>query len=63
MLSRRHLLRTFSGLGSQHGYHNNGFNVAFADGSVRFLKSSITPQTLSALLTRNGGEVIGPAAY
>ena len=25
------------GLGSHHGDHNNGFNVVFADNSVRFL--------------------------
>ena len=38
-----------SGLGSHHGYHNNGFNALFADGSVRFLKHSISPSVLVAL--------------
>jgi prepilin-type processing-associated H-X9-DG protein len=47
-----------NGLGSDHVYHNNGFNVLFADGSLRFLKSSNNPSVLRALLTRNGNEVI-----
>ena len=36
-----------SGLGSHHGYHNNGFNALFADGSVRFLKSLHRSQRVS----------------
>jgi prepilin-type processing-associated H-X9-DG protein len=39
--------------------HAGGFNAAFADGSVRFL-NNVAPQTLRALITRNGGEVIPP---
>ena len=35
-----------------------GFNVAFCDGSVRFLRSSIDPKTLKALFTRAGREVV-----
>jgi prepilin-type processing-associated H-X9-DG protein len=57
------LTRPLSGLGSFHGYHNNGFNAAFADGSVRFLKSSIVPSVLHALLTRNGNEEVSPDSY
>jgi len=52
-----------AGLGSHHGYHNNGFNALFADGSVWFLKNSITPSVLGALLTRNGNEVVSPDSY
>ena len=37
----------------------NGFNAAFADGSVRFLQKKIAPGKLKALFTRAGGEVIG----
>ncbi len=37
--------------------HADGFNVLFADGSVKFLKYTIQPMTLRSLLTRNGGEV------
>jgi prepilin-type processing-associated H-X9-DG protein len=36
----------------------NGTNVAFADGSVRMLSPTIKKETLRALFTRNGGEVI-----
>jgi RNA polymerase sigma factor (sigma-70 family) len=38
------------------GMFVGGFNAAFADGSVRFLKDSIDPKTLRAIITRNGGE-------
>jgi prepilin-type processing-associated H-X9-DG protein len=40
------------------GHHEEGFNAAFVDGSVRFLQATIDPKTLQALFTRNGGEVI-----
>jgi prepilin-type processing-associated H-X9-DG protein len=40
------------------GVFKNGFNAAFCDGSVRFLKKTIKEDTLRALITRNGGEVI-----
>jgi prepilin-type processing-associated H-X9-DG protein len=41
------------GLGSKHP---GGFNAAFGDGSVHFIKDSIAESTLEALVTRNGGE-------
>ncbi|MDR3621243.1 MAG: DUF1559 domain-containing protein [Paludisphaera borealis] len=50
-------------LGSRHGSQNNGFNVSFADGSVRFLKCAIRPSVLHALLTRNGGETLSTDSY
>ena len=34
-----------------------GFQVVFADGSVRFVRSSATPQAIKAAITRAGGEV------
>jgi hypothetical protein len=40
------------------GFYPDGFNAAFADGSVHFLKKTLKPDTLRALITRNGGEVI-----
>ena len=52
-----------SGMGSHHGYHNNGFNALLADGSVRFLKSSIDPSTVSRLITRDGNEAIEQDQY
>jgi prepilin-type processing-associated H-X9-DG protein len=36
----------------------DGTNVLFADGSVRFIRATISGATLRALLTRAGGEVI-----
>jgi prepilin-type processing-associated H-X9-DG protein len=41
------------------GLFPQGFNAAFADGSVRFLSSKLKEKTLHAYITRNGGEVIG----
>jgi prepilin-type processing-associated H-X9-DG protein len=38
--------------------HPGGANVVLADGSSRFIKSTIASQTLLALLTINGGEVV-----
>jgi prepilin-type processing-associated H-X9-DG protein len=41
--------------------HAEGFNVLMADGGARFIKATILEQTLRAILTRNGGEVLGSA--
>jgi prepilin-type processing-associated H-X9-DG protein len=43
--------------------HPGGANTAFCDGSVRFIKSSVSFQTWAALGTRNGGEVVGSDSY
>ena len=43
--------------------HPGGLNAAFADGSVRFLGLSINAQTLRALITRNGGEIISLPSF
>jgi prepilin-type processing-associated H-X9-DG protein len=43
---------------SLFGHHSQGTNFGFADGSVRFLKETITPKLLHDLTTRNGGEII-----
>ncbi len=51
------------GLGSHHGYHNNGFNALFVDGSVLFLRSTIDRGVLEALTTRNGNETIQRDQY
>jgi prepilin-type processing-associated H-X9-DG protein len=42
--------------------HPGGFNAAFADGSVRFIKSTIAQTALRSLLSRAGGEVV-PLTY
>ncbi len=40
------------------GLRRGGFLAAFCDGSVRLIPATIDRQTLQALFTRNGGEVI-----
>jgi prepilin-type processing-associated H-X9-DG protein len=42
------------------GLHRRGLNVAFADGSVRFLKDTIDPKVFEALSTIAGGEQLPP---
>ena len=44
-------------------FHPGGANFAFADGSVHFLKNSISLPTYCALGSRNGGEVISADQY
>ena len=39
--------------------HIGGINALFCDGSVRFVRNSISPYTWSGLGTRAGGEVLG----
>jgi len=43
--------------------HPGGVNMAFADGSVHFLKSSVSPQAYYALATPAGGEVLSSDSY
>jgi prepilin-type processing-associated H-X9-DG protein len=43
--------------------HPGGVNVAFGDGSVRFMKDSIALSVWRALSTRNGGEVVSASDY
>jgi hypothetical protein len=45
------------------GLFPTGFNVAFMDGSVRFIRQNIDAQTLRALITRNGGEVVNSDGF
>ena len=41
-----------------YAFHTGGANALFGDGSVHFLKQTINIQTLAALITRSGGEVV-----
>ena len=41
-----------------YGFHPGGANVAFADGSVRFLTDSTSPDVLTAMATRADGDSI-----
>ena len=45
------------------GPYRGGASVAFADGSVRWVKDSIDPQVLKALGTPAGGESVSPDSY
>ncbi len=44
-------------LGSKHP---GGFDAAFSDGSIRFIKSETPQEALKAVITKAGGEVIDP---
>jgi len=44
-------------------WHPGGANMCFTDGSVRFVKESVNPAVVRALITRAGGEVISADAY
>jgi prepilin-type N-terminal cleavage/methylation domain-containing protein/prepilin-type processing-associated H-X9-DG protein len=46
-----------------YSFHPTGANVVFADGSVHFLRQSMSTCTLAALATRAGGETINPSDY
>ena len=45
------------------GFTPDGANVLFGDGSVRYIRKTISPAALKALITRAGGEVISSDAY
>jgi prepilin-type N-terminal cleavage/methylation domain-containing protein/prepilin-type processing-associated H-X9-DG protein len=47
------------GTGAVYGFHTGGVNSLMGDGSVQFITQSISIQTFAALVSRNGGEVIG----
>ncbi len=38
----------------------NGCNIGMADGSVRFVSKSVSEEVLKAVITKAGGEVVGP---
>ena len=51
------------GFYSARSRHPGGVNVGMTDGSVRFIKDSISLQTWYALATRSGAEVFGSDSY
>jgi prepilin-type N-terminal cleavage/methylation domain-containing protein/prepilin-type processing-associated H-X9-DG protein len=48
---------------NSNSMHPGGANILFADGSVKFIKSSISMQTWWALGTKDGGEVVSSDSY
>jgi len=48
---------------SASSYHSGGVNACFLDGSVKFLKDSISNQTWWAIATKAGGEVVSADSY
>ena len=53
----------YAGISPPTSNHPGGVNVAFADGSVHFIKDSVSPQAWWGLGTRNGGETISSDSY
>jgi prepilin-type N-terminal cleavage/methylation domain-containing protein/prepilin-type processing-associated H-X9-DG protein len=51
------------GMYNLSSYHPGGANVAYADGSVRFIKSSTSMQVMWSLGSRGGNEVISSDTY
>jgi prepilin-type N-terminal cleavage/methylation domain-containing protein/prepilin-type processing-associated H-X9-DG protein len=52
-----------AGVDDFHSRHPGGCNFTFCDGSVRFIRETINPQTFSNLATRAGGEVISEDSF
>lgn len=48
---------------SIYGFHDDGANVLFVDGSVRFLKAGLSQELLIALVSYSGGELLAPDDY
>lgn len=40
------------------GIFGNGFHVVLGDGSTRFVKPTVSPETLKAMITAQGGEIV-----
>ena len=41
-----------------YAFHPGGANIAFADGTVRFVSQSIDIATVASLVTKAGGETV-----
>lgn len=51
-------LNNYDGAISASSYHSGGVNILFGDGTVRFIKDSVNPQTWWAIASRADGEVV-----
>ena len=54
---------TLSFVGGYNSRHPGGANFAFGDGSIRFLKTSISPGTFRLLANRADGEIISSEKF
>lgn len=52
-----------SGLFGSRSFHPGGVNCLFGDGSVKFIKDSISQNTWWAIGSKNGGEVVSADAF
>ncbi|MEO6812178.1 MAG: H-X9-DG-CTERM domain-containing protein, partial [Isosphaeraceae bacterium] len=50
-------------VGGYSSRHPGGVNVAFGDGSVRFIRSTISPRVYQLLGNRADGEMISSESY
>ena len=48
---------------TSRSYHAGGVNSLFSDGSVKFMKDSVSLPVWRALSTTRGNEVIGSDSY
>jgi prepilin-type N-terminal cleavage/methylation domain-containing protein/prepilin-type processing-associated H-X9-DG protein len=49
--------------GDIYSFHPGGANIVFADGSVRFVRETVSIVTLAALVTKDSGEVVDASSY
>jgi prepilin-type N-terminal cleavage/methylation domain-containing protein/prepilin-type processing-associated H-X9-DG protein len=54
---------TMSPFSNAMSFHAGGVNTLMTDGSVKFIKDSVSPISWWALGTRNGGEVLDASSY
>ncbi len=53
---------TFTRIGDPNGvssFHTGGAHILLADGSVRYVSNDLDPNVFKALITRDGGEILG----
>ncbi|AGA25300.1 DUF1559 domain-containing protein [Singulisphaera acidiphila] len=51
------------GSGEAYGFHPGGANFVFGDGSVKFIKETVSIRIFANLVTRAGGEIISSDQY
>jgi prepilin-type N-terminal cleavage/methylation domain-containing protein/prepilin-type processing-associated H-X9-DG protein len=56
-------LNAYEGIVGPSSHHPGGVNVVMLDGSVKFIKDSITPATWHAIGTHRGGETVDTSSF